>query len=269
MSKAIQLLKKKGSSVKAGINQLSPPLPPSVNLGKSNIAPPPSNPQVAIQNASSKSILFSPKIPKDTIQKNAPAISDQFIEQYSPLEKTIQNIEEANDFVSNIGFGAGFLNFASPASKLAQKTKPLTKVGGKTNYVQAGLYAVDAARALVDPEYRDKVQDGLNRMFDNSQGNTDLISTGLAHGLQRPIAFTAGLLRNVQNTRDEIKKNMSEIKVSNDRIEKHKLNIQSRITTKGAKNIGSTGVNFRNFMDTRRDEGIIFNQYQDYKNQAK
>lgn len=135
--------------------------------------------------------------------------------------------------------------------------------------MQAGLYAIDAARALVDPEYRGKVQDGINQMFDDSQGNTDLMSTAFLYGSQRPIAFTAGLLRNAQNTRDEIKKLKSESKALSNQIEEKKLNMQSSITNKGARDIGNTGMDFKDFMDTRRDQGIILDQAQNYKSQIK
>jgi hypothetical protein len=249
MSIPIPLLLKKGDQIKNAASKFIAPLPPTVNLGKPN--------------------SLSVNLEKNIVQNNAPPVGDQFIKPYNNFEKTIQGIENANDFITTLGFGSSVTNFAAPSSKFAKSISPLSKVGNKANQVQAGLWVIDAGRALVDPEYREKVQDGINQMFDDSQGNTDLMSTAFLYGSQRPIAFTAGLLRNAQNTRDEIKKLKSESKALSNQIEEKKLNMQSSITSKGARDIGNTGMDFKDFMDTRRDQGIILDQAQNYKSQIK
>lgn len=205
----------------------------------------------------------------NSVTKTTPDISNQFIEPYNNLEKTVQGVEAVNDFVTNMAFGSNALNYIAPSSRLARSTQSFGKFGKSTNQVQTGLYAVDAARALVDPEYRSKVQDGINKMFDNSQGDMDLATTAFTYGSQRPLAFTAGLLRNVQNTRAEINRLEAEGELLSQRIQQNKLNQQSNITSKGSKNIGNTGVNFKNFMDTRRNQGLILSQAQNYRNQIK
>lgn len=273
MSKAIQLLKKKNLLTKNNVSNTPPELPPTIKLNQaSQQVIKPANQALLSQSynlLNPASVKLGKSILGNSVEKTAPDISNQFIEPYSNLEKTVQGIEAVNDFVTNMAFGANALNYVTPSSRLARSTQSFGKLGKPANQVQAGLYAVDTARALVDPEYRSKVQDGINKMFDNSQGDIDLTTTAFTYGSQRPLAFTAGLLRNVQNTRAEINRLEAEGKLLSQRIEQKKLNQQSSITPKGNKNIGDTGVNYKDFMDIRRDQGLILNQAKNYRNQMK
>lgn len=187
-----------------------------------------------------------------------PSRGDSFIAPYNKFEQAVQNVENVNQLFTNLGFSSNVLNLLAPASRVAKFLKPFNRIASPTKYIDYGLQGLDAARALVDPEYRKKADEGIDNMFDSHSGsNASLMLQAANYASQRPVGYSAALLRAAQNTRNEINQLNQQIKNTDLQIQsKKQLNLPTRVqSNQPSPQLG--GSDFSSMPNIIQDQGLL------------
>jgi hypothetical protein len=274
LGKAFQVAKKDDSARVVLKNNAPSTKQASVKLGKA-FQPNDNSPFASANNffggLSGNTVKLPNKInltKKEIAKFERPPVSEQLVEQYSPLERAVQNLETLNDLAS----GALFVNslaLSNPnAASLPKPFKSLNKIAGKigakNDYADVALWAVDASRALLDPEYRSEIDKGINRFMDSGLEGSDMVAQALQYGAQRPVGHAAGLMRSYQNTAKEQKRLDAENVVLDQKLKKKKEDSKSAIIPKGSKvddqNVGKFKKEEEDALKAARDFFLKSNQ---------
>ena len=180
--------------------------------------------------------LTKPQLGRTT--KQLPDLGKSFIDAYNPLEKVVQEVEDANQFLQNLQSGLAFGTVSPNKSISSISNKGLNKfapVFKGSDYADIGLQVVDAGRALLDPEYRDQADKGYDRLLDSGLEGADLFVQALQYANQRPVGFAAAAMREYQDIGE--KQKMYEDKIAQSDIDeaKQKEKYKSRVLPKGYK----------------------------------
>ena len=157
------------------------------------------------------------------IGNNMADAGNTLVRQYNRLEKGVQTAETVDSAVSNIGAAAGGVmrtaavvgRLAPAAAHMAQSLN-LAKVvpalnaarvaGSRLAPVQAGLWGVDAGRAVLDSEYRAETLASTHNLFDDPNKSTVRKSFDVAaNTLARPVAMPASMMRSYADSSERIR----------------------------------------------------------------
>jgi hypothetical protein len=134
--------------------------------------------------------------------RQSPDIGKSFIDTYNKTEQVVQKIEDTNQLLQNMQFGLAVgaaspdLKISSTAGKTLNQLAPASRASDIT---EKALWALDAIRAVGDPEYRAEADKGMGRMVDSGLEGVNLFLQALQYANQRPIAFGGATLRGWQN----------------------------------------------------------------------
>jgi hypothetical protein len=152
------------------------------------------------------------------IGNNMADAGNTLVRQYNRLEKGVQTTETVDSAVSNAGAAAGGVmrsaavvgRLAPAAAHMAQSLNLARAVpalnaarvaGSRFAPVQAGLWGVDAGRAVLDSEYRAETLTASRNLFDDPNKSTVRKSFDVAaNTLARPVSVPASLMRNYSDS---------------------------------------------------------------------
>ena len=138
---------------------------------------------------------------------DAPDIGDTDIEEYSELERAVQAAEGVDGARSNAAFLAEMgARVAPTGSSTSAALRSAGNVLGKgATAAQVALWAVDGARGVASPEYREETGEALDARL-RADGST--LGKSLSVGLQaaaRPVSVGGAMIRDFQNSQQTIK----------------------------------------------------------------
>jgi len=151
----------------------------------------------------------TPRIGRNTLDPGDPAVG-----KYSKVETLVQNVEDVDAVVSNAGAAAaGGARVLPLVAKVAPSVVRLTPalnvartLGSKLAPVQAGLWGVDAGRAVLDPEYRRNTLDATHELYDDPDKSTTRKSFDTAlNTFARPISTTGAMMSSYADSTNRIK----------------------------------------------------------------
>jgi hypothetical protein len=154
-------------------------------------------------------VTKAPRIGRNTLDPG-----DSAVGKYSKVETLVQNVEDVDAVVSNVGAAAAGGARALPlVAKVAPNVAKLTPtlnvartLGTKLAPVQVGLWGVDVGRAALDPEYRQKTHEATHEIYDDPDKSTTRKSFDTAlNTFARPISTTGAMTRSYVDSTNRIK----------------------------------------------------------------
>ncbi len=232
----------------------------AINLLKESVSKADELPRVVIDKQPMSSInLNKPQL--KSANKQAPDIGESFIAAYNPFEEVVQKVENTNQVLQNfqVGLAIGAVSpdrlTSSISNKVSNKAAPFLK---GSDYVDIGLKAVDAARALVDPEYRNEADKGYDRLLDSGLEGADLFGQALQYASQRPVGFAAAAMRKYQDVNEKQKIHEGKIAESDKDLARRKEEYKSRVLPKGYKTDDAKVTNpNKNKLDPNKNDELL------------
>jgi len=116
---------------------------------------------------------------------------------YNEIEYAVQMAELVDSTISNAGAGAAAaVRYGPNMSRVTPLLKGVRAAGGKMAPVQAALWAMDAGRAVFDPEYRRESLEALSGRMDSYETSTFGKSFDtLLNVLSRPVSTGGAMIR--------------------------------------------------------------------------
>ena len=163
------------------------------------------------------------------------SVFDKAIDTLEAIDGTIANAGAAANVAASRPGMAASMRMGAPLIPYAGRI--VTGLASKFEPIQAGLWAIDAGRAVADPEYRKRHLDALKKLekgekysiFGGAGDSKNFNLTAALQTLEHPTSTGGALLRYAQESSADIKKAQEANKLAMGRVADKKTKTQREL----------------------------------------